>query len=112
MLIWRKRLFLVAVAFLLLGAAFLILPPYAAYCEGEKTKNYYCSAYELTVTLRPFLFPVICFHVWGYDLRGGGATLSGMASLFCVIASLFSRPKFPVRVLRESRPIRPEYRDN
>jgi hypothetical protein len=55
MLIWRKRLFPVAVAILVLGAAFLILPPYAAYCEGENTKNYYCSAYELTVTLSAFV---------------------------------------------------------
>jgi len=35
-----------------------------------------------------------------------------MSSLFWEIVSLFSRPKFPVRLLRESRPKSPQYRDN
>jgi hypothetical protein len=43
---------------------------------------------------------------------GEGPTWGRMTSLFWVIASLFSRPKFPVRLLREIRPKRPEYRDN
>jgi hypothetical protein len=61
---------------------------------------------------RAFLFPAICFHVCTYHLRGGGATWSRTTSLFCVIASLFSRSKFPVQLLRETRPKRPEYRGN
>ena len=43
---------------------------------------------------------------------GEGPAWGRMTSLFWVIASLFSRPKFPVRLLRETRPKWPEYRDN
>ena len=45
-------------------------------------------------------------------LRGGGATWSQMTFLFRLIASLFSHPKFPVRLLRETRLKRSVYRDN
>jgi hypothetical protein len=50
---------------------------------------------------RHLLFPGVCFRVCAY-MRGGGVTWSRVTSLFWVIASLFSRPKFPVRLLRET----------
>jgi hypothetical protein len=47
----RKRLFWFGAALFVLGGAFLVLPPYAEYCEGDYANNYYCSAYEVTVAL-------------------------------------------------------------
>lgn len=46
MLIPRNPLFSVAIALFVVGSAFLILPPYRAYCESNYANEYYCAAYE------------------------------------------------------------------
>jgi hypothetical protein len=55
MLIRRKRLLWFAAGLLVVGAAFLVLPPYSAYCEGDNANNDYCAAYELTVVIVAFV---------------------------------------------------------
>ena len=51
MLIRRKRLFWFGAGLFVVGFAFLIFPPYSAYCEGHHANDYYCYAYKLAVTL-------------------------------------------------------------
>jgi hypothetical protein len=47
----RKSLFWLSVALLFVGVAFLLLPPYASYCESNYPNEDYCSAYSVAVTL-------------------------------------------------------------
>jgi hypothetical protein len=47
--IQRKRLFWLGVALFALGLAFLVLPPYSAYCKANDTNEYYCAAYKIVV---------------------------------------------------------------
>jgi hypothetical protein len=50
MLIRHKRLFWFGVAFLAVGIAFLVFPPYSAYCESDYSHHKYCAAYEMMIS--------------------------------------------------------------
>ena len=55
MRIGHRQLFWLGTALLLIGAAFLIFPPYSAYCEGDQPSDYYCAAYGVTLLLGGFV---------------------------------------------------------
>jgi hypothetical protein len=55
MLIRRRQQFWVSVALLFLGAAILLFPSYAQYCEGNYPGQYICAAYDITVSLGYFV---------------------------------------------------------
>jgi hypothetical protein len=54
-LVRRKRLLWIGVGIAVVGIAFLVFPPYGAYCESNHANNYYCAAYEVTVALGAFV---------------------------------------------------------
>jgi hypothetical protein len=47
----RKLWFWFAAALAVVGVAFLLLPPYGEYCEGNDANDYYCAAYSIAVAL-------------------------------------------------------------
>lgn len=55
MLIRRKQQFHLGIALLVVGLAFLLFPPYGAYCEGDQANNYYCAAYEISMSFGSFV---------------------------------------------------------
>jgi hypothetical protein len=51
----RNAWFRVAYVLLVIGIAFLVIPPYKQYCENQYASQYYCATYEVTTFLGTFL---------------------------------------------------------
>ena len=88
-----KRYWLV-VALLLVGISFLILPSYSNYCEGDKSNDYYCAAYEIMVTFGAFI-----------DSHGNAVTAiaTGVIAWFTITLAIVGRQQIKdTRILQRA----------
>jgi hypothetical protein len=78
MSIRRKRLFWFGSGLLFVGLAFLVFPPYSAYCETDYANNYFCAAYTVTVALATWV-----------DVHSGAVTAIATAVIGCFTITIW-----------------------
>jgi hypothetical protein len=89
MIIRRKRLFWFGALLLVMGFAFLILPPYKTYCNGDSSNDYYCAAYGVTVAFGAFV-----------DLHNGFFTALATVAVAAFTLTLWRSGEKTIRLTR------------